>query len=108
MTRLRFSRAEIDATVSAVLMSACTVVKRTTRHVLAELLDSVGDNILGKVLCALGEFAVCPVHSYLHKWRDEFEAHIDGGGCPYHGSSSLDGILAPSDQHIAHRLEVLA
>ncbi len=73
-----------------------------------DLLENVGDNILGKVLCALGEFAVYPVHSYLHKWRDEFVAHVDGGGCPHHGESSLEGILAPSDQHAAHRLEVLA
>ncbi|HET9114611.1 MAG TPA: NADH-quinone oxidoreductase subunit NuoF [Gaiellaceae bacterium] len=64
-----------------------------------ELLDSVGDNILGKVLCALGEFAVYPVASYLDKWRDEFVAHIEHGGCPFEGSSSLDGIVAPSDQH---------
>jgi NADH-quinone oxidoreductase subunit F len=64
-----------------------------------ELLDSVGDNILGKVLCALGEFAVYPVASYLHKWRGEFEAHIEQGGCPFDGSSSLERILAPSDQH---------
>jgi NADH-quinone oxidoreductase subunit F len=64
-----------------------------------ELLDSVGDNILGKVLCALGEFAVYPVASYLHKWRDEFVAHVEQGGCPFHGESSLEGILAPSDQH---------
>ena len=64
-----------------------------------DLLDSVGDNILGKVLCALGEFAVYPVASYLHKWRDEFVAHVEHGGCPFEGSSSLEGILAPSDQH---------
>ena len=51
-----------------------------------ELLDSVGDNILGKVLCALGEFAVYPVASYLHKWRDEFVAHVEQGGCPFGGS----------------------
>jgi NADH-quinone oxidoreductase subunit F len=64
-----------------------------------DLLDSVGDNILGKVLCALGEFAVYPVASYLDKWRHEFVAHIEQGGCPFGGSSSLEGILAPSDQH---------
>jgi NADH-quinone oxidoreductase subunit F len=64
-----------------------------------ELLDSVGDNILGKVLCALGEFAVYPVASYLHKWRREFVAHVEQGGCPFDGTSSLEGILAPSDQH---------
>jgi len=64
-----------------------------------ELLDNVGDNILGKVLCALGEFAVYPVASYLHKWRDEFVAHIEHEGCPFEGTSSLEGIVAPSDQH---------
>jgi NADH-quinone oxidoreductase subunit F len=71
----------------------------TATHADLELLDSVGDNILGKVLCALGEFAVYPVASYLHKWRDEFVAHIEHGRCPFEGSSSLEGILAPSDQH---------
>jgi NADH-quinone oxidoreductase subunit F len=71
----------------------------TATHADLDLLDNIGDNILGKVLCALGEFAVYPVASYLHKWRDEFVAHIEQGGCPFHGSSSLDGILAPSDQH---------
>src|SRR4051812_6425130 len=68
-------------------------------HADLELLDSVGDNILGKVLCALGEFAVYPVASYLSKWRDEFVAHVEQGGCPFGGSSSLEGILAPSAQH---------
>jgi NADH-quinone oxidoreductase subunit F len=71
----------------------------TATHADLDLLDSVGDNILGKVLCALGEFAVYPVASYLHKWRDEFVAHVEQGGCPFEGSSSLEGILAPSDQH---------
>src|SRR3954467_2807871 len=44
-----------------------------------DLLDNVGDNMLGKVLCALGEFAVYPVASYLSKWRDEFVAHREEG-----------------------------
>src|SRR4051794_41680937 len=64
-----------------------------------DLLENVGDNILGKVLCALGEFAVYPVDSYLKKWRAEFVAHVEQGGCPHHGESSLEGILAPSDMH---------
>src|SRR5690242_9804400 len=71
----------------------------TGTHADLDLLDSVGDNILGKVLCALGEFAVYPVASYLRHWRDEFVAHVEQGGCPFHGSSSLEGILAPSDMH---------
>jgi NADH-quinone oxidoreductase subunit F len=76
-----------------------SIEKGTATHADLELLDSIGDNILGKVLCALGEFAVYPVSSYLHKWRGEFVAHVEHGGCPFEGSSSLEGILAPSDQH---------
>ena len=32
--------------------------------------------------------------------RDEFQAHIDQGGCPLHGESSLDHVLAPVMQHV--------
>jgi NADH-quinone oxidoreductase subunit F len=64
-----------------------------------ELLKSVGSRILGKSLCALGDFAVYPVSSYLEKWGEEFVAHVEHGGCPYGGESSLEGIFAPSDQH---------
>src|SRR5439155_12367640 len=64
-----------------------------------DLLDSVGSRILGRSLCALGDFAVYPVASYLKKWRSEFEAHISGRGCPFRGESSLEGIVAPSDAH---------
>src|SRR5215831_12512684 len=63
------------------------------------LLESINGRILGKVLCALGEFAVYPVSSYIAKWRDEFVAHIQQGRCPYDGRSSIEGILAPSEQH---------
>jgi NADH-quinone oxidoreductase subunit F len=64
-----------------------------------ELLESVGSRILGRSLCALGDFAVYPTHSYITKWRDEFVAHVEHGGCPHGGESSLDGIVAPLDQH---------
>ena len=63
-----------------------------------DLLESVGSRILGKVLCALGEFAVYPVASYLKHWREEFVAHVERGACPFAGSSSIEGIVAPSDQ----------
>ena len=49
------------------------------------LLDDVCDRMLGKSLCALGDFAVYPVSSYLRKYRDEFEEHVRLGGCPFHG-----------------------
>jgi NADH-quinone oxidoreductase subunit F len=67
-----------------------------------ELLASVGSRILGKSLCALGDFAVYPVSSYMKKFPDEFRAHVERGGCPFAGASSIEGIVAPSDQH-AHR-----
>jgi NADH-quinone oxidoreductase subunit F len=69
-----------------------------------ELLRSVGSRMLGKSLCALGDFAVYPVASYVEKWGAEFEAHIEQGRCPYDGASTLEGILAPSDVHAASQL----
>jgi NADH-quinone oxidoreductase subunit F len=64
-----------------------------------ELLRKVCDRIEGKSLCALGDFAVWPVASYMDKWPDEFVAHVEEGRCPYDGESSVEGIVAPSDQH---------
>jgi NADH-quinone oxidoreductase subunit F len=64
-----------------------------------DLLENVGERILGRSLCALGDFAVYPVQSYLRKFRAEFEAHVEQAGCPFGGASSVEGIVAPSDQH---------
>ncbi len=43
------------------------------------------------------------VASYVDKFRDEFQAHIDRGGCPFGDSSPIQGIMAPIAQH-AHEL----
>jgi NADH-quinone oxidoreductase subunit F len=67
-----------------------------------DLLLNVCDRILGKSLCALGDFAVYPVSSYLDKFHDEFVEHVEQGGCPFGGESSVEGITAPSDQHAHH------
>jgi len=67
-----------------------------------DLLLSVCDRILGKCLCPLGDSDAIVVSSYVAKFRDEFQAHIDLGGCPFGGESSLEGILAPSALH-SHR-----
>jgi NADH-quinone oxidoreductase subunit F len=67
-----------------------------------DLILDICDRILGKSLCALGDFAVYPVQSYLTKYRDEFQAHVDGRGCPFGGESSIEGIQAPSDAHTHH------
>mgnify|MGYP003694561527 CR=1 FL=1 len=56
-----------------------------------DLLRKVCDRIEGKSLCALGDFAVWPVQSYFDKWHDEWVAHVEQGGCPFGGESSLEG-----------------
>jgi NADH-quinone oxidoreductase subunit F len=64
-----------------------------------DLIVTVCDRIEGKSLCALGDFAVWCVGSYVQKFPDEFQRHVDEGRCPYGGESSIEGVLAPSDQH---------
>jgi NADH-quinone oxidoreductase subunit F len=63
-----------------------------------DLLLDVCDRILGKCLCPLGDAAAMPVASYVDKFRAEFQEHLDSG-CPMHGESSLEHVLAPVDQH---------
>ena len=67
-----------------------------------DLLLDVCDRILGKCLCPLGDAAAMPVASYVDKFRAEFQAHVDHGGCPFGGESSLDRVMAPVDQHTHH------
>lgn len=38
---------------------------------------------LGNTICALGDAAALPTHSFVTKFRDEFEAHIREHRCPY-------------------------
>jgi NADH-quinone oxidoreductase subunit F len=46
-----------------------------------DLLLSVGDNIAGRTICALGEAAVWPVQGMLKNFRAEFEYHIEHKRC---------------------------
>jgi NADH-quinone oxidoreductase subunit F len=64
-----------------------------------DLLLSVCDRILGKCLCPLGDSDAIVVASYVARFREEFQAHVDLGGCPFEGESSLERILAPSAMH---------
>jgi len=66
-----------------------------------DLLLNVCDRILGNCLCPLGDAAAMPVASYVARFRDEYQRHIDEGGCPFHGDSTLDHVMAPVDQHHA-------
>jgi NADH-quinone oxidoreductase subunit F len=67
-----------------------------------DLLLNVCDRILGNCLCPLGDAAAMPIASYVAKFREEYQRHIDEGGCPFGGESSLAGVTAPVDQHHAH------
>jgi NADH-quinone oxidoreductase subunit F len=53
-----------------------------------DLLLDLCDNILGRSFCALGDGATSPVTSSITLFRDEYQAHIDGGGCPFDPSRS--------------------
>jgi NADH-quinone oxidoreductase subunit F len=63
-----------------------------------DLLLDVCDRVNGKCLCPLGDSDALVVASCLDKFREEFQAHIDRGGCPFEDSPLAD-VLAPAVQH---------
>ena len=46
------------------------------------LVRELAINMLGRTFCALGDAAAMPAQSFVEKFRDEFEAHLDGT-CPF-------------------------
>jgi NADH-quinone oxidoreductase subunit F len=48
-----------------------------------DIMKDVGDNILFKSFCALGDGAVSPIDSSIKYFRDEYEEHVTSGGCPF-------------------------
>jgi NADH-quinone oxidoreductase subunit F len=70
-----------------------------------DLLLSVCDRVMGKCLCPLGDSDAIAVLSYVDRFRDEYQAHIDLGRCPFEGESSLERLLAPSEMHEHHARE---
>lgn len=53
-----------------------------------ELLLDLCDNIVGRAFCALGDSVAAPIGSSIKYFRDEYQAHIDGHGCPFDPSAS--------------------
>jgi NADH-quinone oxidoreductase subunit F len=47
-----------------------------------DLLLSVSNNIIGNTICALGDAAAMPAISFVTKFRDEFQHHVDRKSCP--------------------------
>ena len=60
-----------------------------------DLLVSVGNNIVGKTLCAFGDAAATPALTTVKNFRAEFEAHVREGRCtvpaPWRSSAPLVG-----------------
>jgi NADH-quinone oxidoreductase subunit F len=48
-----------------------------------ETLLDLCDNIMGRAFCALGDGATSPITSSIEFFRDEYIAHVTGGGCPF-------------------------
>ncbi|QMU75005.1 NADH-quinone oxidoreductase subunit NuoF [Streptacidiphilus sp. PB12-B1b] len=48
-----------------------------------EKLNDIADNINGKSFCALGDGAASPIFSSLQYFREEYQAHLDQGRCPF-------------------------
>ena len=53
-----------------------------------QTMRDIGDNILGRSFCALGDGAVSPIHSSLKYFRDEYLQHFEHGGCPFDPAKS--------------------
>ena len=47
------------------------------------LIGELSKNMLGRTFCAFGDAAAMPTISIVEKFREEFEAHLDGKPCPY-------------------------
>ncbi|HWQ56578.1 MAG TPA: NADH-quinone oxidoreductase subunit NuoF [Bryobacteraceae bacterium] len=46
------------------------------------LIGELAGNMLGRTFCPLGDAAAMPTLAFVEKFRDEFEAHLDGKPCP--------------------------
>jgi NADH-quinone oxidoreductase subunit F len=55
-----------------------------------DMMLDVGDNILFKSLCALGDGAVSPISSGIKHFRDEYVEHVKAGGCPRKDRPTLE------------------
>jgi len=54
---------------------------------LADVAETVGGAAVGKTICFLADSAVMPTRSFTKKFREEFQAHVDGKGCPFQGTA---------------------
>jgi NADH-quinone oxidoreductase subunit F len=48
----------------------------------------LAENMLGRTFCPLGDAAAMPIISMTKKFREEFEAHLEGRPCPYESAGA--------------------
>jgi NADH-quinone oxidoreductase subunit F len=53
------------------------------------LIGDLAKNMLGRTFCPLGDAAAMPTISFVEKFREEFEAHLDGQPCPFEKAGRL-------------------
>jgi NADH-quinone oxidoreductase subunit F len=53
------------------------------------LIGDLAKNMLGRTFCPLGDAAAMPTISFVEKFREEFEAHLDGRPCPFEPAGRL-------------------
>jgi NADH-quinone oxidoreductase subunit F len=54
-----------------------------------DLAGELARNMLGRTFCPLGDAAAMPVISFVNRFRDEFEAHLDGQPCPFEAKQAV-------------------
>ncbi|MDQ4005858.1 MAG: NADH-quinone oxidoreductase subunit NuoF [Actinomycetota bacterium] len=69
-------------------------------------LQDVGDNMLFKNFCALGDGAVSPIHSSLKYFRDEYLEHVRLGGCPLEERPTLQAVEPREHAATAQEIEL--
>ena len=52
----------------------------------------LAENMLGRTFCPLGDAAALPTISIVKKYRDEFEAHLEGRPCPYEPEGAVQSL----------------
>jgi NADH-quinone oxidoreductase subunit F len=53
------------------------------------LIGELAKNMLGRTFCPLGDAAAMPTISFVEKFPEEFEAHLDGKPCPFETAGRL-------------------
>ncbi len=57
----------------------------------------LAENMLGRTFCPLGDAAAMPTISIVKKFRDEFEAHLQGKPCPFEERGAVEQLPVLAD-----------